>query len=216
MIMSKSARVREAEERAASIGRGLDTIADSTEQMIPKITTAYESRDWETLGYAAWDSYVQDRFGDKLLRLTRPGRESLALTLNAAGFSTRAIAPVIGVSKSTVAELVSAGVQNRTPEDSKTIGIDGKVYPRDHNWRPGCKVGNERIEKNLARIHKALDQLDWEGGDVTPVFVKHLAEIAEHAAAVRSHYDEHGNRIAAWPDGSVEFTTFDPRLRKKG
>lgn len=34
--------------------------------MIPKITTAYESRDWETLGYADWDSYVQDRFGDKL------------------------------------------------------------------------------------------------------------------------------------------------------
>jgi len=92
--------------------------------MIPKITTAYESRDWETLGYADWDSYVQDRFGDKLLRLTRAGRESLALTLNATGFSTRAIAPVIGVSKSTVAELVSAGVQNRTAEDSKTIGID--------------------------------------------------------------------------------------------
>lgn len=69
------------------------------------MTTLQEAQDGsasELLGYASWTAYVSDVLGDAPLRLERDQRQELVAELAAQGLSTRAIAPIVGASVSTV------------------------------------------------------------------------------------------------------------------
>lgn len=55
------------------------------------------------LGYASWTAYLADVFGEEPLRLPRDQRQELVGYLAGEGMSTRAIAPIVGVSKAQVA-----------------------------------------------------------------------------------------------------------------
>jgi arginyl-tRNA synthetase len=130
------------------------------------------------------------------------------------GMSTSAIATAVGYGQSTIDRDVKALTQlGRVAPDRVTVGVNDQEYPQGRDraeqtvqlvqdqkpktpiWRLQCEIGNERIDKKLKRIHELLDQLDWEG-DVTEVFARHLAEIAQHAAELESHYNSHGGRVA--------------------
>ena len=70
------------------------------------IRVAWEKRDWETLQYDSWASYVSGEFGAASeIHLQAPQRRELVAFLRAAegGMSTRAIASAVGVSHMTVA-----------------------------------------------------------------------------------------------------------------
>ena len=52
-----------------------------------------------TLGYASWTAYLADVFGEEPMRLPRDQRQELVGYLAGEGMSTRAIAPIVGVSQ---------------------------------------------------------------------------------------------------------------------
>lgn len=106
------------------------------------------------LGYASWTAYLSDVLGDEPLRLARDQRQELVGYLAGEGMSTRAIAPIVGVSQKTVvkdAQVIpqvspapAPKVNTTTGEVSddfepeptplvppaKVTGLDGKQYTR--------------------------------------------------------------------------------------
>lgn len=91
-----------AERRAERITLRLDAIADNYRAVLPMIREAIEKRDDLALGYRSPGDYVSDRFGQSLAGLGIEVRRAVVGELTEAGLSTRAIAPVVGVSQKTV------------------------------------------------------------------------------------------------------------------
>lgn len=96
-----------AERRAERITLRLEAIADNYAAVMPMIRESIEKQDHLALGYRSVGEYVADRFGGSLQRLGVEVRRAVVGELTAAGMSTRAIAPVVGVGKSTVDRDVS-------------------------------------------------------------------------------------------------------------
>ncbi|KNX38063.1 hypothetical protein [Luteipulveratus halotolerans] len=92
----------EAERITNRISLRLDTIADNYTAVMPLIREAIERQAYAALGYASPGAYVSERFGDTLTRLGAPLRREVVRELTEAGLSTRAIAPVVGVTHKTV------------------------------------------------------------------------------------------------------------------
>lgn len=90
-------------------------VADNVEKLRELVQQAKESDAHVALGYSSWTAYLTDVFGDEPLRLARDVRQELVAELAAQGMSTRAIAPIVGVSHETVAQDI-APVRNLTPE----------------------------------------------------------------------------------------------------
>lgn len=142
-----------AERRAERITLRLDAIADNYAAVMPMIRESIEKQDHAALGYRSVGEYVADRFGGSLQRLGVDVRRAVVGELTAAGMSTRAIAPVVGVSREAVRRDVSAiagdntvspapqtpaspslgedgDEAGQTPEARPVVGIDGKTYSR--------------------------------------------------------------------------------------
>jgi len=92
----------EAERITSQIANHLDRIADSMELVMPLIAEAMTRGAWQVLGYTSPQAYTSERFAGSLTRLPIPVRRALVAELSDAGMSTRAIAPIIGKSKSQV------------------------------------------------------------------------------------------------------------------
>lgn len=104
-----------AERRAERINLRLEAIAENYRLVLPMIREAIEKRDDVALGYRSVGEYVSDRFGGALTNLGVDVRRAVVGELTQAGMSTRAIAPVVGVSHMTVQNDVTAGVKVFTP-----------------------------------------------------------------------------------------------------
>ena len=105
-----------AERRAERIRDRLDLIADNYTSVLPLIREAIEKRDDIALDYRSVGEYVSDRFGGALTRLGIEVRREVVRELTDAGLSTRAIAPVFGVSRMAIQRDIEAGVTTVTPE----------------------------------------------------------------------------------------------------
>lgn len=131
-----------AERRAERIRLRLDTIADNYAAVMPMIRDSIEKRDDLALGYPSVGAYVADRFGGSLQRLGVEVRRAVVGELTAAGMSSRAIAPVVGVSHATVQADVRSGGNNFPPaqapegEGTPTVGASAAVDTGDANPRP--------------------------------------------------------------------------------
>ena len=110
-----------AERRAERIRDRLDLIADNYTSVLPLIREAIEKRDDIALGYRSVGEYVSDRFGGALTRLGIEVRREVVRELTDAGLSTRAIAPIVGVHRDTVAEDIRGG-GNPPPADPEPSG----------------------------------------------------------------------------------------------
>lgn len=99
---------QEAARLTTKIQRRLDMVADSIELVIPMIEAAKNGNAHQALGYQSWTAYVADKFGGTLARLGKSERLPFVELLADQGMSTRAIASVVGVSKSTVADDLSS------------------------------------------------------------------------------------------------------------
>lgn len=92
-----------AEQRATRIGLDLDATAERFESAMEKMRAAIRDRDDLALGYRSPGEYLSERFGGKLARLGVDLRREVVRELTEAGLSTRAIAPIVGVTNKTVA-----------------------------------------------------------------------------------------------------------------
>lgn len=100
----------DAAQRRAERIRFHATNANEAMQSLQKLVhTARELEDHLTLGYSSWTAYVRDIFGDEPLRLARDVRRELVAELADAGMSTRAIAPIVGVTRQMVSKDLAAG-----------------------------------------------------------------------------------------------------------
>lgn len=143
-----------AERRAERITLRLDAIAENYSRVLPMIREAIEKRDDIALGYRSPSEYVADRFGQALTGLGVDVRRAVVGELTEAGLSTRAIAPVVGVSERTAAydaarvqpctpqtpegasfpprsdvHATDEGAPEASPARPPVTGIDGKTYP---------------------------------------------------------------------------------------
>lgn len=132
----------EAERITARIADKLDGIADNLEQVMPMIGEALTRQAWKALEYASPTAYVSERFSSALQRLTPEVRRPIVGELSAAGMSTRAIAPIVGVTHKTVvkdmqvvpevppASPAEPETEHGLPTTDRIVGMDGKTYQR--------------------------------------------------------------------------------------
>jgi hypothetical protein len=106
----------EASSITTQISVKLDALADNYESVMPLIRDAITRQAHAALGYNSPGAYVAERFGRALSRLGGHLRREVSRELSEAGLSTRAIAPVVGVSHMTVARDVASGVTDVTPD----------------------------------------------------------------------------------------------------
>jgi hypothetical protein len=118
--LDELARIKEAQDRADRIRAGFSQVADWWRDVIK----AYGARDWESLGYTSWDAYLAGEYGEHQIRIDPRDRQDVVTAMAATGMSTRAIAPALGVGKSTV-DRDLAGVPSGTP--TKVTGLDGRT-----------------------------------------------------------------------------------------
>lgn len=131
----------EAERITTRIADLLDGIADNIDQVIPLIREALTRQAWAALDYNGPSDYISERFSGALQRLSPEVRRPFAAELSAAGMSTRAIAPIVGVSsaqvKRDVAQVAhreppaaSGTTEHGLPTTDRIVGMDGKQYRR--------------------------------------------------------------------------------------
>lgn len=178
-----------AERRAERIRLRLDAIADNYQAVLPMIREAIEKRDDLALGYRSPGEYVADRFGGALSNLGIEVRREVVRELTQAGMSTRAIAPVVGVSDVTVlrdqgATRVAPGTPRRVeppvavpttePLRPPVVGIDGKAYsPR------GRQAQRDDAERVLNRLTALADQAAREAAKLTPAQIARVTQKAD-------------------------------------
>lgn len=114
IVASHTLTAEEAERLTSRIRLLVGSVADTMGKLRDLVHEAKSSGAHDALGYASWSAYLLDLFGDEPLRLTRDVRRELVAELSEQGLSTRAIAPIVGVSKDTVQRDI-AGVSNETP-----------------------------------------------------------------------------------------------------
>jgi len=92
------------------------TVKDQLENLQTLLDEARDGEAWRVLGYASWTAYLADVMGEQPLRLPRDERQQIVGYLAGEGMSSRAIAPIVGATHSTVQQDVKAGGRNLPPE----------------------------------------------------------------------------------------------------
>lgn len=108
------------------IGRLVERMQQTVDELAGLIAAAYERRAWAALGYSNWNAYVSAEFGTNRLRLDRDERQALVVQLRSTGMSTRAVGSALGVDQKTVVN--DSGEENSSP--ATVVGLDGKSYTR--------------------------------------------------------------------------------------
>ncbi len=155
--------VAAAERRAERIRLRLDSIADNIDAVLPMIREAIHKGDAETLGYNGVSDYVQDRFGGALTRLPVDLRRPVVHELASAGMSTRAIAPVVGVHRETVAADLRGG-RNLPPAVDIETGEVSDNFPAPEVL-PAGKGGAAVTPPTEARVETPTPRASVTGLD---------------------------------------------------
>lgn len=120
----------EAQRLTQRIKLTASTVRDSLFKLQTLVNEAKDSNAWQVLGFASWTAYLSDTLADEPMRLGRVERQELVGYLSGEGLSTRAIAPIVGVSHQSVANDIS-GVNNLTPgrDEEHDVAPQGEVFP---------------------------------------------------------------------------------------
>lgn len=201
----------EAERITARIADKLDAIADNLEQVLPLIGEALTRRAWEVLGYASPTAYVAERFAGALDRLSPEVRRPVVAQLSAAGMSTRAIAPVVGVTRQMVSHDLKREVANdlppapsgpaacwtapfSLPKSDHITGSDGKKYPRPE--APALADDAPAPKTKRAPLRKSVDDAAWNLRRATERLARVVADDrfdpqkSEMATLLRGHLED--------------------------
>lgn len=78
------------------------TYAEAREKLIGYVEEAKAGNAHLALGYRSWTEYLSEVLGEEPMRLARDERREVVQLLSSEGMSTRAIAPIVGVSREAV------------------------------------------------------------------------------------------------------------------
>lgn len=101
-IIAVGISVDEAERITEQIVGRIDSISENVDAVMSLMREALSRNAHDALGYASPGAYISDRFGSALSGLSASLRREFVHELSEAGMSTRAIAPVFGVSQKTI------------------------------------------------------------------------------------------------------------------
>lgn len=163
------------------------TFAESRQRLIDLVQVAKDGQAHVALGYASWTGYLSEVLGEEPMRLTRDDRKEMVQLLAAEGMSTRAIAPIVGVSNKTVhQDLASEVLPKVTPEpptiatadrvivaeqrhvniDSGEItepptitGMDGKQYTRPTKPAPRAEALPSQFSSAIVELNRVMTRL---------------------------------------------------------
>ena len=119
----------EARRITERIRAALDRLSTAWGDLVERVTEAHERRVDEALGYDSWESYAKAELTPSSEIATELRREIVA-KLSEAGMSTRAIAPVVGVSQQLVSndQKVTKSLSPDQSEPRTVTGLDHKTY----------------------------------------------------------------------------------------
>lgn len=177
----------EAQRLTARITLMAGTLREGFEKLHALVAEAKAGNVHVVLGYPSWTAYLADVLGKEPMRLAADERRELVAYLSGEGMSTRAIAPIVGVSVGQVHADRTAGVQSlntsalavdtttgeiteAAPAPAPVVGLDGKSYPTPPQRRPVAPDDRQRRQP----IHEQARNAGWELDKV----IERLARIA--------------------------------------
>lgn len=134
------------------------------------------------LGYKSWTAYLSDVLSDEPLRLARDDRRDLAVRLVDEGMSTRAVAPIVGVSHQTVAnDVAQATVKNLTVASTPRVveSLDGRARPASPAL-PSRARPRPVAERSLNSIALYADKAARESKTLTAEQIRRVRPEADH------------------------------------
>lgn len=147
---------------------------EAKEKVLALVDEAKAGQAHVALGYKSWTAYLSDVLSDEPLRLARDERRELVTRLADEGMSTRAIAPIVGTTKSSVdrdlrasEELSHAGtVEPDAPKPAPvvrtTTGLDGRertTVTAGQTRRPQRKPLTDSFFRRLYEVRTATESL---------------------------------------------------------
>ncbi|MCI1868523.1 hypothetical protein [Bifidobacterium crudilactis] len=125
----------------------LDSVAGQMDRLAHAVQDAYAKRVDQVLGYDSWADYAEHEFGPHTTNLAAPIRRELVNHLSEAGMSTRAQAPVLGVSNYTVSKDRQIGVSqaNTSSPESSDYSVSTPDYEDDMKLSPIVTVEHHDI-----------------------------------------------------------------------
>jgi len=157
----------DAQRRCQQIQLLLESMTQQKEKVLSLVTEAKKHDDHLALGYLSWSAYIAAEYAGLLADLNREDRRFAAFALSQTGMSVRAIAPLVGVGKDTVARDVAQVSHDATPgqvspnETSDRAGLDGKTYPpaeRKRRERPAPDAFRHATD-DLRRVTTRLENI---------------------------------------------------------
>lgn len=171
----------EAQRLTQRIKLTASTIRDNLFKLRNLVEEAKNSNAWQVLGFQSWTAYLADTLADEPMRLGREERQELVGYLSGEGLSTRAIAPIVGASVSTVktdVQVANSGHLANEDEPSAGVveadtpapvtGLDGKTYSRP-TPRPVVVTEEDSLDYDAKQIaQRVSDALQTLRGFRTP------------------------------------------------
>lgn len=194
----------EARRLTERIRTALDRVSTAWADLAERVHEAQERRADLALGYASWAEYVETELRPPAGMAVDVRRQLVGL-LSGLGMSTRAIAPVVGVSQDTVvkdrarqvkddlspapAEVIDPAtgeVLDLAPlaPEGKSLGLDGKTYarPEPKTTEPRRAALPPMVQSAGWDLTKSIERLQRLAADDR--FNAHKKEMAPH---LRSH-----------------------------
>lgn len=175
----------EAERLATRIDLRLGVIADNYAAVMPLIREAITRNAYVALGYNSHSSFISDRFGDTLSKLAVEIRREVSRELSAAGMSTRAIAPVVGISREQVRRDTApdTNVSPDVPQQMVAADTSEVDPPADPLTGEIIEAGDTASAEVVAppRTVTGLDGKTYSASSPRPVQRKALTDTAKDA-----------------------------------
>ncbi len=186
-------------EDALSYGDALDgmnglasaarDINDRIERYAAEAVRLWSRRAWEVLGHKSWAECVEERGAQ--LRLPRADRREMVALLDQEGMTSRAIAPVVGMTDRQVRRDMAGGT-NVPPADRprEKTGLDGKTYTVQPRPEPPHTVNTdtgEVVDKHTGEVITHLPDHDAVARETNAIEnVAHMTDTLRRLSALRT------------------------------
>ena len=157
------------------------SVRDSLAKLRDLVEEARGTDAWQVLGFHSWTAYLADTLGSEPMRLDREERQELVGYLAGEGLSTRAIAPIVGVSQMQVVRDVQKPAEtNVSPAPAFTpVSDTHHEFPKGDMWSP-----DESFTDSTAAPVVMVNTETGEVTDPTPVPVITETTVTEKTRTV--------------------------------